>query len=179
MWIIDILRSLLFSIDKIVYGLIGDVYNLFVEIANTTIFTSTMIEEFTGKVYALVGIFMLFKVSFSILTYIVNPDEFTDKNKGMSKLVSNILTSLILLIIVPFIFDQAMDIQRIILKDNVIPRIFSTETVNVDSNDPAVGDNLAFLTLNAFLDPAGEQENISQLIKAADADLNEKNDNNE
>jgi hypothetical protein len=124
-----------FFLDKIIYQFVAYAYQLFYKIATTTIFTNDMIEAFAGKVYALIGIFMLFKVSFSILTYIVNPDEFTDKNKGMSKLATNIVTSLVMLILVPLVFNEAMTLQKIILNDNVIPNLFSTNTVSVVAGD--------------------------------------------
>lgn len=153
-WLWDILRALLFFIDRIIYFLVDKVYALFIEIANTTIITEGVIDEFAGKIYGLLGIFMLFKVSFSILTYIVNPDEFADKNKGMSKLATNIVTSLVLLIAVPFVFSEAMELQRIILKDDIIPKIISTADVNVSSQDPGAGSKMAVITYKAFLSPA-------------------------
>jgi len=153
MWFIDIvttaLRTALFFLDSIVYPLIPTIYNLFMDIANTTIFTEDIIDFFASKVYALLGIFMLFKVSFSILTYIVNPDSFTDKTKGFSKMISNIIISLVLLLFTPWIFSQAMDVQRILLKDNIIGKIFSTVSVsNTASVDP--GNAMAYETFTAF-----------------------------
>lgn len=151
---IDGVRIFFFFLDGIVYKFIGIIYNLFIQIANTSIFTEEIIDLFASKVYALLGIFMLFKVSFSIMTYIVNPDEFTDKNKGFSKLITNIVITLTLLIFTPMIFSQAMDLQRIILKDNIIGKIFSTTASNsffadnIDDNN--AGSNLAYETFKAF-----------------------------
>jgi len=147
--ILEGLKTAIFWLDSIVYNLIGIVYNLFVDIANTTVFTDEIINIFAEKVYALLGVFMLFKVSFSIMTYIINPDEFTDKTKGFSKLISNIVITLALLLATPWLFSQAMDIQRIILKDNIIGKIFATsETSSVSSLD--AGDTMAYETFKAF-----------------------------
>ncbi len=149
MWFIDIIRSLFFAIDGIIYSFIVTVYNLFVDIAQTSIFTEEVIDLFASKVYALLGIFMLFKVSFSILSYIVSPDDFLDKTKGFSKLISNIIITLTLLIATPWIFTQAMEIQRIILRDNIIGKIFSTSNVNTQVvTDP--GSTMAYETFKAF-----------------------------
>ena len=71
-------RTIPFVLDGLVYKLIPVIYKLFTDIANTSIFTEDIIDFFASKVYALLGIFMLFKVSFSIMTYIVNPDEFSE-----------------------------------------------------------------------------------------------------
>lgn len=148
-WLIDILRSILLTLDRVVYSCISLAYTLFMDIANTTVFSEDIIDLFASKVYALLGIFMLFKVSFSILTYIVNPDDFTDKSKGFSKLISNIVITLVLLVSTPWIFSQAMDIQRIVLRDNIIGKVFSTgEVSNVTRND--AGEAMAFETIRAF-----------------------------
>lgn len=146
--IVDILRSVFFFIDTIIYEFVGITYNLFIQIANTTIFTEDIIDLFASKVYALLGIFMLFKVSFSIMTYIVNPDEFADKNKGFSKLITNIIITLTLLILTPWIFSQAMDIQRIVLKDNLIEKIFTSSTTTGISTN--TGEAIAYKTFSAF-----------------------------
>ena len=148
-WLTDVARWLFFMLDKIIYSFIVTVYNLFVDIAQTSIFTEEVIDLFASKVYALLGIFMLFKVSFSILSYIVSPDDFLDKTKGFSKLISNIIITLTLLIATPWIFTQAMEIQRIILRDNIIGKIFSTSNVNTQVvTDP--GSTMAYETFKAF-----------------------------
>lgn len=148
-WFIDLLRTIFIFLDGIIYPLIGTVYDLLMSIANTNIFTEDIIDLFAEKVYALLGIFMLFKVSFSILTYIVNPDQFSDKSKGFSKMISNIVITLILLVITPWIFRQAMDIQRIVLKDNIIGKVFTSSTLSDVEFDMA-GDTMAYETLRAF-----------------------------
>ena len=148
--IMDAIRTFFFLIDSVIYEFVGIIYGLLNEIANTTIFTEEIIDLFASKVYALLGIFMLFKVSFSIMTYIVNPDDFTDKNKGFGKLITNIMTTLILLIFTPWIFSQAMDIQRIVLKDNIIGKIFSTNaSVSFFAGDN-IGKQMAYQTFTAF-----------------------------
>ena len=149
MWLTNIIRWLLFAIDSVIYPFIVTVYNLLIDIAETSIFTEEVIDMFASKVYALLGVFMLFKVSFSILSYIVSPDDFLDKNKGFSKMISNIIITLTLLVVTPWVFTQAMDIQRIILRDNVIGKIFSTSEINTNAvTDP--GSTMAYETFKAF-----------------------------
>lgn len=147
----NIFRSMSFFFDKLIYGFVGTIYNLLTEIAETSIFTDEIIDLFAQRIYALLGIFMLFKVSFSILTYIVNPDDFTDKNKGFGKMISNILITLTLLVLTPWLFSQAMEVQRIILRDNVIGKIFVNigDSANVSGvSDP--GQLMAYETYKAF-----------------------------
>ncbi len=148
-WLETILRFISFWLDKLFYSFVPTVYNVLMDIAETSIFTEEIFDMFASKVYALLGIFMLFKVSFSILTYIVDPDSFLDKSKGFSKLISNIIITLTLLIATPWIFSQAMEIQKIILRDNVLGKIFSTTSVNPNVVADA-GNVMSYETFKAF-----------------------------
>lgn len=146
-----IVRYVLIFIDRVIYSFIPYVYNLLMEIAGTTIFSEDIISKFSSRIYGLLGIFMLFKVSFSLLNYIVNPDDFTDKNKGFSKIISNILITLVLLVVTPWIFNEAMDVQRILLRDNIAGKLILGTSGNSDIQNS--GQTMAYETFRAFYYP--------------------------
>ena len=148
-WLEVVARFIFFWIDKVIYGFIPTIYNLLIEIAETTVFSEDVISLFASKIYALLGIVMLFKVSFSILTYIVDPDAFLDKSKGFGKLISSVIITLVLLVLTPWIFTQAIDLQTIILRDNIIGNIFSVDGADSYSNGDA-GNKMAYETFKAF-----------------------------
>ena len=101
-------------IDDMIYSLISSVYSLINQLAQTQIFTSGDISGFSRRIYALLGIFMLFKLSFSMITYLVNPDEFSDKSKGFGSLIKNVIITMILIVAVPYIFAEAYYVQKMI-----------------------------------------------------------------
>lgn len=159
--ITSLLRNVFIFIDAIVYGLIGKVYELLMDIANTSIISGDTIDKFADRVYALLAVFMLFRLSFSILTYIINPDSSTDKSTGAGKLIGNILITIVLLISVPWCFDQVWKIQTSILSDNIIGKIIlgtngtednkiSDELISTQFN---AGDTMAWTTFSAFFYP--------------------------
>ena len=154
--ITGLLRNVFIFIDSIVYGLIGKVYELLIDIANTSIISGDTIDKFADRVYALLAVFMLFKLSFSILTYIINPDSSTDKSTGTGKLIGNILITIVLLISVPWCFDQVWKIQTSILSDNIIGKII-LGTNGADDDSIATqfnaGDEMAWTTFSAFFYP--------------------------
>ena len=169
----DVLRGFLFAIDSIIYEFIIKIYNLFMEIANTTIFSDDIIDIFLGKVYALLGIFMLFKVSFSLLSYIANPDQFVDKNKGLNKIVVTVITSLALIVFTPYIFKQAMDLQRIILKENTIPKLFVTDANITTPLDG--GEDMALTTFQAFFTNQDDTRiTVDHMSEIFEYDVNKK-----
>lgn len=118
-----IFLSFFLLIDKAIYTFSVTIYGLLLDISNANIFKQETITEFSSRIYALVGIFMLFKVSFSILNYIINPDELVDKQKGMGKIITNVMVVLVLIVITPRIFSEAMEIQQILLGEDILGTI--------------------------------------------------------
>ena len=153
-WFNDILNMLFTFLDRIVYGLISILYELFLYLANLDLFgmstltdpaaaTDNVIIMFGNRVYALLGIFMLFKVSFSILQYMVNPDDFSDKAKGFGKMITNILISLVLVVAVPFIFQFAFEVQKVVLSENLLGQlILGKNTTSSQSTDEEIKDDM-------------------------------------
>ena len=116
----DLPRSLFTAIDDGVYSMIGNVYELIVDIANVSVFSTDTLQAFYGKIYALLSIFMLFKLSFSIVSYILDPSKTFDKNAGFGKLITNILVMFIMMLSAPVAFKYLTKLQNAILDDNVI-----------------------------------------------------------
>ncbi len=138
-WLNDILNMFFTFLDRIVYGLITILYQLLLYLANLDLFgmaevasgdMDNPIVNFSSRVYALLGVFMLFKVSFSIIQYMVNPDDFSDKSKGFGKMVTNILISLGLIVLVPYIFQFAFKVQGIVLKENLLGQLILGESTS-------------------------------------------------
>ncbi len=156
-FISDMLRNVFIFIDSIVYGFIGSVYELLMDIAATNIFGDNTIMKFADRVYALIAVFMLFRLSFSVLTYIINPDTANDKSAGGGKLISNVLITIVLLISVPWAFRQVLAIQNDILKDNIIGKIILGTSDSLSSSMTTqfdAGDTMAWTTFSAFFYPS-------------------------
>lgn len=152
----DLCRTLFRYIDFVVYWLVGLVYQLIIMISEVSVFGPDTIEKFAGRIYALLGIFMLFKVTFSLITYILNPDNISDKSKGMGKLLTNFFVVLIGIVAVPYVFQAAYSLQGIVLKENVIGNIVlgmssGAENGSGKSYIKQGGDMMAFSTLSAFV----------------------------
>lgn len=118
MWFAKIIRQFFFMIDSIIYNGITDIYRLLIDISRTSVLSQSSIQSIANRIYELLAIFMVFKIIFSLIMYVVNPDDFSDKSKGVSKIGINIVISLSLLVLTPYIFSYAFQIQNIILEDN-------------------------------------------------------------
>ena len=73
------LRSILMTFDHVVYWCIGVVYNILFNISETTIISSDTLKAFYGRVQLILGVIMIFKISVSLLQYVINPEAFSDK----------------------------------------------------------------------------------------------------
>ena len=166
MWFQKLMKQFFFGIDQVVFNFISTIYDLLILIARTSPFTQADIIEMADKIYKLLAVFMIFKVTFSLINYIVNPDDFVDKSKGMSKLVTNIIISLGMLILTPYIFNMAYRLQAIVLEDNTLANLIfeSEDSANAKLINTA-GDEIAFLTMSAFFTP---NTSIKSLYVCAD-----------
>lgn len=131
MWetVSGIIRNIFFSLDKIVFGLIGDVYGLLLQICRTSVFDTDAIHSFSSRIYVFIGLFMLFKLSISLITYLLNPDDFAKGDKNFGKIIKNAILALVMIVLCPYIFTELFEFQSIILEENTIMNVaFGTPT---------------------------------------------------
>lgn len=131
--LIDAVLGIMFLIDNIVYSFIPILYRLLLYLANIDLVTGNIpVQALIQRIYILIGVFMLFKLSFSVMNYIVNPDAFSDKSKGFSNLVKRVLIAIVLLVGIPWFFREAYEIQGKILTSSILPRLVLGEAMADD-----------------------------------------------
>lgn len=165
--IVDAFIALCLEIDKMIYGINVLLFQLFLSIANARIKDQIFIDFF-NRIYVIIGIFMIFKVAFSLIQMLSNPDLMTDKEKGAGKLASQIVIALGLIIMVPSIFTMAFNLQGAILGDNIIGKLLfggtfdeGDNTGNVDENTiTGQGKVIAYQVWSGMISvPEGRDEN--------------------
>lgn len=149
------LVGLLGMIDGAVYSLITWIYDLLLEIANVSVFKEGFVKELAGRIYALLGLIMVFRVAISLIRYIANPDEFSDNLKGGKKLVLNILMVLVLIVITPWVFEKLGTLQQAILNEGVVENLVLGADGGA-SNKADAGDRIKMRIFTAFYRPDDE-----------------------
>ena len=119
-WLGDIPRSLFSSIDSAVYQMISSVYGLIEDLAHVQIFKEGVIQNFYNKTYALLAIFMVFKLTFSIVSYVLDPAKVTDKSAGFGKIITNVMIMFVMILSAPVVFKNLYKLQEMILDEGVI-----------------------------------------------------------
>lgn len=122
------LRTFSCNIAAVLYEFIVDLYNVFMYVSRAEILKSSYIQQIYNKVGMILGIFMLFKLTFSLIQSLVDPSKFTDEKKGFSGVIKRSVISIVLLGVTPSIFRMAFDLQNTIVgsannTDNIIYKI--------------------------------------------------------
>ena len=119
----DMIRTLLASLCDIVYRGIILFYQLFMAIGDATILNSVDIQKIFNRIGLILGIIMMFRLIFSFVQYILDPDKITDKETGVGGLIKKVIVVILALGLVNWVFEEAIKLQGIILEENVIGKI--------------------------------------------------------
>lgn len=141
-----------------IYNFVSYAYNVFLILSSKNIFNDGDYQRLVSNVYTILSIVVLFIVAYTFLTYIVDPE----KDKGGSsteKTIKGIFISFIMIILCPYVFSFAYEVQERVLMDGVIGRFFSSSNSDVsyaDSDDYKQGGaTMAAQTFSAFFLPTG------------------------
>ena len=158
-WIGDKISSgftfIMLLIDQVVYWFASQCYQLFIKLSATRLFEDAFFSDFANRIYAILGVFMLFYLAYALLNAMVDPDRLTKGDKSVSKLATNFVISLVILGFLPSIFNYAYRLQNFILSENVIGTLVFGEQSVSSSGDNMIryGDALSFTILNTFINP--------------------------
>lgn len=144
--LLSIGRFICGMIDSIVYVVISKMYDVFYEVANLFLYSDKIFETLGQRIGLILGIFMLFRLAISLVTYLISPDKISDKSKGGAKIITNIVLSLVLLVTVNIIFEQAYKIQNQIVQSRFIEKIFFGSKASKPNLDTAYVLYSSFIT---------------------------------
>lgn len=130
----DALRSLMLSLCNIIYKLISFVYEVFYNLGTARILFDSDVQPMFRKIGLIIGLFMVFRVAFAFIQYVVNPNTMFDKQKGIGKIIVKVIVSIVLLGSTQYLFNAAFTIQDKILESQILEKVILggeyTETEN-------------------------------------------------
>ena len=147
--------TLLLILDGIVYNLVNYFYEIFLFLAKINIFSNNDYEEIVQSIYIVLGVIMLFILAYSLLKAIINPDSFAKGESSFPNLVKNVLTSLIIIILLPTVFSVAFNIQNVFLNNNTIFKIILGDNSSTDTIEKS-GGQMSYYTFRAFFHESEE-----------------------
>lgn len=157
--IMDGIRTFFLTLCDAIYRLIYFTFYIFEKLGTANILKDGQLEGIFSRVGLIIGIFMIFRVTFAFVQYIVDPDAMTDKNKGMGNIVKKIVIAIVLLGSTTSLFKLAYRVQDLIVDSKVLSKVIFNYDVN-DKED-SFGGRLsaevfsASYRLNASADTTG------------------------
>lgn len=105
-WIFLPLNAIFLTLDGIVYSLVAYSYKIFMLIAQLNYnVLYAWISPLLDRVKAIILVFIMFKVGYALIQYMINPDSLDDTAKGGPALIKNIAIASAMLIVYTFVFS--------------------------------------------------------------------------
>ena len=158
-WIIRIFLA----IDTLIYFFVAQAYEVFMLVANAQLFNSNneVIERITNNIYTVLGVAMLFVFAYNILNLIINPDKLGDRSdNSVLGIIKNLVISLIIIALLPQIFNYTYKFQNRVLQSGVLSSIIlgGTSADNGDADITNAGRNIAINLFGSFYYPIDSEE---------------------
>ena len=129
--VFGVLYIILAYVFGAISSLIVSLYDLIIALSDVNIFNNQAFQNVKNNIFGLIGLFMVFKLAFSVIQYITDPEKLSDSKVGASKILTHLVIVLIMLGTVNTIFEKAIELQGLILKGAVIEKIvFGTNEVS-------------------------------------------------
>lgn len=103
--------------------MVSSLYNLIIMLADANLLGNEAFDNVKNNIFGLIGLFMIFKLTFSIIQYITDPDKIADKQVGAGKIIKKVVVVLVLLGTINTIFEKAFELQGLILNGAVLERL--------------------------------------------------------
>ena len=134
-------KTLVFSLDTWIYGLIIDLYNMFSSLCTVRLLSNELLQELSQRIGYVLGVVMLFYVILSFIQMLLNPDVIMDKEKGAVSIIKKTIIVIVMLGSANFVFNTLYQVQNMVVKSNVISKLLLPYTITTSINNQDSDDN--------------------------------------
>ncbi len=151
------LYKVLLFLDGCVYWVVDTAYQTFVVVSRVRLFSTATFTDFASRIYAVIGIVMLFIIAFQLLTNIVDPDKMKSGDNSAEAIVKNVITTVIIIVILPTAFKYLYKIQEVVLTEDIIGNIiFDNSNDSGNYTVSKAGKTIVVNIYSAFINVYGE-----------------------
>lgn len=169
-----ILGYIFLAIDSVVYFFVSQGFKMYIALAQFKLFDDKVFDDLINRTYIIIGVIALFIVAYALLNSIINPDNASKGDKSLSKIVKNFIFAIIGIAIVPTVFNYFYYFQRVVLCNNLIPKILLAQKGDDSQadllNDDKIGTQFATYLFQSFFYPKSI-ENMNMTDVSNDGDL--------
>lgn len=141
-------RSLFVQLDRVAFNFIDNSYNLINTFASAELVSNATIKTITTNMYVVIGIFALFRMAVLLVNSILDPDKLNGKESSVTKVFFNFLLVFVFLVATPIVFNFGYEIQKKVVNENYIQRIF----INVNELEKSSpGENLKNIAIGSLI----------------------------
>lgn len=168
--IIYLLRGVSFWIDTLLVKFISSIYGYFMMLLKGTLFNEAVTDKLLANVYVFIGVFVFFRIAMVLIKFIMNPELIADEKAGVNSLIKRVIIGMCGIIVIPLIFDKALELQAAIIEDQLIQQIIipsdmiDATSKNVDKGGALIGTYV----FSGFISPSSKApEKIKKEYDAA------------
>ena len=178
-WYMTPIRAVCFMIDEMIYSLMRYVFEGILQIADIRA-SNELINDIISRIYVILGIYMVFKLSIIFFSYIIDPDQMSSKEKSVGKVIANTVVMLAMLVMLPMLlFGHGVEGSKGLLYEAqdallpMIPRIILGQEGAYEPSDAAEqAEQMAASAFSAFFKRAPDAfDNASALKKCNNANV--------
>ena len=172
-WLYDWFLKLIIILTAGILNLIKSILTLVFDIAALDFFggtnaSSQIIDELATRVYIILGVLMLFKITISCIQYLINPDKSDDKDSGFGAIFKRTLLAIVMLALVPSVFNFAKDVQSQIAE--TLPKVILGAENSFSTTE--IGEQIAYSTVLGFFGYSSDACNDGSIAGIADKNGN-------
>lgn len=176
----DFLRWIAIWICVPIYKTIPKLYSIFYFLSNARFLSDGVIDELSKNLYVLVSVVMLFAFSATLLGSIVNPDLLSDRKKGFWAVFKRSVIGVVLIVVIPFAFDLAYELQNGIMRSSTIEKLVlginysdDENTIGSESSSGGKGGQIiAGSLIKSVLRPMNDQDEVEVEVEGLGDDYN-------
>jgi len=129
--VMDVFRNWIWDLIVSLYNWIDIYFSSIVQIGVINIFEDSVISTISTRVYTLVGVFMLFRMSLVLIKYVTDPNA-KEFDKGFGKIFMRLFAVVILVVAAPSFFSMMKKVQNNIIV--FLPELFVVSGVSGDAS---------------------------------------------
>lgn len=133
-WINEGIQGAFLWLITPVYKLAAFAFKIFLILATGKLVSADSYKKIIENFYVVIGVILLFVLAFSFLRAMVNPEDSKQGTSMVKKIILNLITSSVLMALLPSIFAFAFDFQDSIVLTNTIGKFFGYGNQNDSSN---------------------------------------------
>jgi hypothetical protein len=144
------------DIDSLIYSMVAFTYRVFLLLAGSAPFNYSDFELMTKRIYAVIGIVMLFVLTYELFMLIINPDE-SKKETNPGKIIVNVVLTVVIIVLLPSLFSFITNMQTAFLDNDFLGHLIlgtayvpNNSTVACDSNSNTIKQGGFLMASNVF-----------------------------